>query len=64
MAGGLAALLMASPAGAVFGEIIHVFDPVAYIVSLSCIVAACALAASIPARRAAHVDPANTLRQE
>lgn len=64
MAGGLAAVLMASPAGAVFGEIVHVFDPVAYIGSLSCIVAACALAASVPARRAAHVDPANTLRQE
>jgi predicted permease len=64
MAGGLAALLMASPAGAVFGEIVHVFDPVAYIVSLLCIVAACTLAASIPARRAAHVDPATTLRQD
>ena len=64
MAAGLAALLMATPLGATIGEIVHVFDPVAYAVSLLCIVTACALAASIPARRAARVDPANTLRQE
>ena len=64
MAAGLAALLMATPLAATIGEIVHVFDPVAYAVSLLCIVTACALAASIPARRAARVDPANTLRQE
>ena len=64
MAAGLAALLMATPLGATIGEIIHVFDPVAYAVSLLCIVTACALAASIPARRASRVDPANTLRQD
>ncbi len=64
MAAGLAALLMATPIAASIGEIIHVFDPVAYAVSLLCIVTACVLAASIPARRAARVDPANTLRQE
>jgi ABC-type antimicrobial peptide transport system permease subunit len=64
MAAGLAALLMATPAAATIGEIIHVFDPVAYVVSLLCIVTACALAASIPAHRAAHVDPAITLRQD
>ena len=64
MAAGLAALLMATPLAATIGEIIHVFDPVAYVVSLLCIVTACVLAASIPARRAARVDPANTLRQD
>jgi putative ABC transport system permease protein len=64
MAAALAAVLMATPLAATIGEIIHVFDPVAYLVSLLCILAACVLAASIPARRAARVDPANTLRQE
>jgi predicted permease len=64
MAMGLAIVLMATPAASSIGQIVHVFDPVAYVVSLLCIVSACALAASIPARRAAHVDPATTLRQE
>ncbi len=62
-AAGLAALLRATPAAATIGEIVHVLDPVAYAVSLVCIVPACALAALIPARRAARIDPINTLRQ-
>jgi len=33
-------------------------------VSLFVIIAACVLAASIPATRAARLDPARTLRQE
>jgi ABC-type antimicrobial peptide transport system permease subunit len=64
MAAGLAMVLMATPAAATIGTIVHVFDPVAYVVSLLSIVTACALAASIPARRAARIDPVNTLRQD
>ena len=53
---------MATPAGALISEIVHVTDPVAYLVSLGLIVAACVLAAWIPAARAAKVDPMRTLR--
>ena len=63
-AAGLAALLLATPAAAIIGEIVHVLDPVAYGVSLLVIIAACLVAASIPASRAARLDPASTLRQE
>lgn len=64
LAGGLALLLMATPAAESIGAIVHVFDPVAYVASLVCIVVACGLAALIPARRAARIDPAHTLRQD
>jgi putative ABC transport system permease protein len=63
-AAGLAALLLASPAAATIGQIVHALDPVAYAVSLLIIIAACLAAASIPATRAAHLDPTRTLRQE
>ena len=63
-AAGLAALLLATPAAATIGEIVHVLDPVAYAVSLLIIVAACLAAASIPATRAARLDPTRALRQE
>jgi predicted permease len=63
-AAGLAVLLLATPAAATIGEIIHVLDPVAYAVSLIIIIAACVVAASIPAARAARLDPTRTLRQE
>ena len=63
-AAGLAALLLATPAAATIGEIVHVLDPVAYAVSLLIIIAACLVAASIPATRAARLDPMRTLRQE
>jgi len=46
------------------GEIVRVLDPVAYAVSLLIIVAACLVAAAIPAARAARLDPALTLRQD
>jgi ABC-type antimicrobial peptide transport system permease subunit len=65
---GLAAILatavLATPAGAMISEIVHVTDPVAYAASLLLIVAACLLAAWIPASRAARLDPMRTLRQE
>ena len=61
-AAGLAALLLATPAAAAIGEIVHVLDPVAYAVSLLIIIAACLVAASIPAARAARLDPTRALR--
>jgi predicted permease len=64
LAAALGILLMATPAAAWIGEIVHVFDPVAYAGSLVCIVAACALAAWIPALRAARIDPVASLRQD
>ena len=63
-AAGLAAVLLATPAAAPIGEIVHILDPVAYAVSLAIIIAACLAAASIPAARAARLDPTRTLRQE
>jgi ABC-type antimicrobial peptide transport system permease subunit len=63
-AAGLSALLLATPAAAVIGKIVHVLDPVAYATSLLIIIAACLVAASIPATRAARLDPVRALRQE
>jgi predicted permease len=64
MAAALAALVLRTEAGELIAELVHVTDPVAYLSSLMVIVAACLLAAWIPARRAARVDPMTTLRQE
>jgi ABC-type antimicrobial peptide transport system permease subunit len=64
LAAGLAIVLLSTPSAAQIGAIVHVLDPVAYAASLACIVTACALAAWIPARRAARLDPMTTLRQE
>lgn len=52
------------PAGVFVGQIVRVTDPIAYAASLLSIVAACLLAAWIPARRAARLDPMRTLRQD
>lgn len=64
LAATLATALLASEAGALMSEIVHVTDPVAYAGSLTVIVAACLVAAWIPATRAARVDPMKTLRQD
>lgn len=64
LAAALATAVLASPAGALITAIVHVTDPVAYIGSLIVIIAACLLAAWIPASRAARVDPMTTLRQD
>jgi predicted permease len=64
LAATLATAVLATEAGAFISEIVHVTDPVAYAGSLLVIVAACLLAASIPASRAAKLDPMKTLRQE
>jgi predicted permease len=63
-AAGLAALLLATPSAAPIGQIVHVLDPAAYAASVFLIIAACFLAAFIPAARAARLDPTGALRQE
>jgi putative ABC transport system permease protein len=64
LAAALATVLMATPAALAIGSVVHVFDPVAYVASLLIIVTACMLAASVPALRAARIDPIATLRKD
>jgi hypothetical protein len=64
LAAGLATLLMSTPAASDIGSTVGVFDPVAYAISLLVIIAACVLAASMPALRAARVDPMATLKSD
>jgi ABC-type lipoprotein release transport system permease subunit len=73
LACGLAALLLNLPVGpqgligaeAVrVGEVVRAWDPTAYALGLSVILSACAVAALIPALRAARVDPTQSLKQE
>ena len=63
LAAAVATVLMALTAGEV-GTIIKVFDPAAYTMGLSIIVVSCVLAATVPALRAARIDPIATLRQD
>jgi predicted permease len=60
----LATLLLSIPTAGLIGDIIQVLDPIAYVSSLLFIVAACLLAAAIPAARAAKVDPVRSLRHD
>ena len=64
LAGTVAIVLMTTPIAAEISRDIHVFDPVAYAASLLVIVTSCALAVSVPALRAARIDPIATLRKE
>lgn len=64
LAAALATVLMSTGAAALVQGAVHVFDPVAYVSSTLCIIVACALAAAIPAARAARIDPIATLRQD
>jgi ABC-type antimicrobial peptide transport system permease subunit len=64
LAGTLATVLMATPAASEIRGVVHIFDPLGYAASLLIIVSACALAATLPARRAAGIDPMTTLRQD
>jgi ABC-type antimicrobial peptide transport system permease subunit len=60
----LAIVLLSTPAAAEIGGTIQVFDPLAYVASMLVIVTGCLLATSIPALRAARLDPITTLRQD
>jgi predicted permease len=64
LAAALAILLMATPMASEIGNLVQVFDPVAYAASLLVIVTSCVLAASVPALRAARIDPIATLRKD
>ena len=66
--GGLAAVtaivLLSTPAAEMIGTLVRAFDPVAYAVSLGVIIATCLVAAVLPARRAARINPIATLRAD
>ena len=64
LAAALAIVLMATPMAAEIGNLVHLFDPVAYGASLLVIVSSSVVAASIPALRAARIDPIATLRKD
>jgi hypothetical protein len=64
LAAALAILLMSTPAASEIGDTVRVLDPLAYLTSLLVIVGSCAAAASLPAFRAARVDPIATLRND
>jgi predicted permease len=63
LAAGLASALMWLTASQI-GNTVRVFDPLAYAVSLLVIIMACGLGATVPALRAARLDPIATLRQD
>jgi ABC-type antimicrobial peptide transport system permease subunit len=60
----LGAALLATPAAALIGSSVRLFDPIAYAASLLCIVTACACAALIPVLRAGRIDPVAALRKD
>jgi len=61
---GFGAALLATPAAEQIGAIVQLFDPVAYGASLLVIVTSCVLAVSVPALRAARIDPIAALRKD
>jgi predicted permease len=64
LAAAVAIVLLATPAAAEIGSDVNVLDPVAYAASLLVILTACVLAVSVPALRAARIDPIATLRKD
>ena len=64
LAAALATAVLASPAGGMIAQIVHLTDPVAYLGSVAVIVVACLLAAWLPAARASKLDPIRALRQD
>jgi ABC-type antimicrobial peptide transport system permease subunit len=64
LAAAVATVLVATPLAAEIGDSVDVRDPVAYVGSLLVIVTVCVLAVSIPAFRAARIDPIATLRKD
>jgi predicted permease len=63
LAAALAIALMATSAASPYG-VVRILDPVAYGASMLVIVTACVLAASVPALRAARIDPIAALRKD
>ena len=64
LAAALAIVLLTMPGAAEIGDWVHVLDPVAYGTSALTIVMSSALAVSVPALRAARIDPIATLRKD
>jgi predicted permease len=64
LAAALAILLLTMPDASEIGDWVRVFDPAAYGASVLTIVTSCGLAVSIPALRAARIDPIATLRKD
>jgi predicted permease len=64
LAAALAIVLMTTSAASEIASIVQVFDPVAYAASALVIVTSCVLAVSVPALRAARIDPIATLRKD
>jgi predicted permease len=64
LAAALATVLISTPIALAIGDTIRVLDPLAYAASVLVIITACVLAASVPALRAARVDPIVTLRTD
>jgi ABC-type antimicrobial peptide transport system permease subunit len=60
----LTLVLLATPLAAIVAGVVQVFDPIAYAGSALCIVVAALVAAWLPARRAARIDPIAALRQD
>jgi len=64
LAASLATALLSMPTGALIAQVIHVNDPVAYAASVLTILAACLLAAWLPATKAARLDPMQAIRHD
>ena len=64
LAAALAIVLISTPVASEIGNTIRVLDPLAYAASLLIIVTSCVVAASVPALRAARIDPIATLRKD
>ena len=64
LAAAVAIVLMTTSLAAEIGDAVDVSDPVAYAGSLLVIITSCVLAVSIPAFRAARIDPIATLRND
>jgi len=60
----VAIVLMSTQAASEIGGVVDVLDPVAYVASALIIATACVLAVSVPALRAARIDPIATLRKD
>ena len=60
----LTLIVRSTPLASLSAGVVQVFDPVAYLGSTICIVIASLLAAWLPAKRAAHIDPIAALRED